>query len=139
MKLFNVLVVIAMTCFAFMPASAQSKYRGIPKEHHVFTPADGVTTKDVTFYSDGTACWARVFFPKNYDVKGKTPAIVVAHGWTGFHDSLLKYGNSFADAGFVTMVIDYRGWGDSDGFVSMINRVKTTDDTRFTEKETKIQ
>ena len=133
----TVLAAIALvTCAA---ASAQSKYNGIPKEHHVFTPAEGVTTKDATFYSDGVACWARVLYPKGFDASGKTPAIVVAHGWTGTSDSLLKYGNAFAGAGFVAMVIDYRGWGNSDGFVSMVDRVKTTDDTRFTEATTKVK
>ncbi len=139
MKLFSTIAISLICCAIGHSASGQSKFRGIPAEHHVFAPADGVTTRDVTFYSDGTACWARVFFPKGYDVKGKTPAIVVAHGWTGFHDSLLKYGNCFADAGFVAMVIDYRGWGNSDGFVSMVDRVKTTDDKRFTEATTKVQ
>ena len=48
-------------------------------------------------------------------------------------------GNAFAGAGFVAMIIDYRGWGNSDGFVSMEDRVKTTDDTRFTEATTRVK
>ena len=37
------------------------------------------------------------------------------------------------------MVIDYRGWGKSDGFVTRIDRVKTADDTRFTETEIEVR
>lgn len=120
-------------------ATAQSKYSGIPPEHHVFEPGEGVTTRDVTYYSDGIACWGRIFFPKDFDTEGKTAAVVVSHGWTGTHTSLLKYGNKFADVGLVAMVIDYRGWGKSDAFVSTVDRVETTDDTRFTETTTKVK
>lgn len=126
------LVVLPTTAFA------QSKYRGIPPEHRRYVLADGVTEKDVTFYSDGVACGARVFFPDGFDPEKKTPAIVLAHGWTGTAESLLKYANRFAARGYVAMGIDYRGWGASDGFVSTIKRSKTGDATRFTETEAKI-
>jgi len=140
MKRFWSAFLMAFVCLTVThPVEAQSKFRGIPPEHHVFTLGDGVVAREATFYSDGTACWATVFLPKGFDTAGKTPAIVIAHGWTGTHDSLLKYGNRFAENGFVSMVIDYRGWGESDGFVSMVDRVKTTDDTRFTETNTKVK
>jgi dienelactone hydrolase len=120
-------------------ADAQSKYSGIPPEHRKYTLADGVTERDVTYYSDGMACGARLFFPKGFDANGKTPAIVVAHGWTGTSESLFKYGNRFAERGFVAMAIDYRGWGMSDGFVSTVDRVETADDNRFTETTAKVR
>ncbi len=63
----------------------------------------------------------------------------MAQGWTGTTDSILKYGNRFAERGLVAMVIDYRGWGNSDGFVSTSDRVKTEDETRFTETVTKVR
>lgn len=130
---------LALLLATTLGATAQSKHNGIPAKYYGFEPADGVTTREVTFYSDDVACWGKIYFPKNYDVNGKTPAVVVSHGWTGTHTSLLKYGNRFADAGLVTMVIDYRGWGKSDGFVTMKDRVKTVDDDRFTEATTKVQ
>jgi len=130
-------VVLACSLSAAM-ASAQSKYSGIPPEHRKYTLADGVTEKDVTYYSDGVACGAKIFLPKGFDPEGKTPAIVLAHGWTGTSESLFKYANRFADRGYVAMGIDYRSWGMSDGFVSTVGRVKTEDETRFTEAESKI-
>jgi len=129
------LVLLVFAC----AATAQSKFSGIPPQHHQYTLGEGVDERDITYYSDGVACWGRIYFPKGFDTNGATPAVVVSHGWTGTHHSLLKYGNHFAKAGLVALVIDYRGWGNSDGFVTMMDRVKTEDDTRFTEAETKVQ
>lgn len=137
-RTFSCLAVAVLAASAHA-AFAQSKYNGIPPEHRKYTLGEGVTQKDVTFYSDDVACFARIFYPKNFDPDGKTPAVVCAQGWTGFADTIHKYGNRFAEKGLVAMTIDYRGWGESDGFVTMIDRVKTADDQRFTEAETKIR
>ncbi len=120
-------------------AVAQSKYSGIPPEHRKYVLAKGVTEKEVTYYSDGVACGAKIFLPPGFDPQNETPAIVLAHGWTGTSESLFKYANRFAAAGYVAMGIDYRGWGLSDGFASTIERVKTEDENRFTETEAKIR
>lgn len=124
--------------FLAVSASAQTK-GGLTEEDWAYTLGDGVTTKDVTYYSDDVACYAIMFYPKGFSTEGKTPGIVLAQGWTGTHVSIAKYGNRFADRGLVAMAIDYRGWGKSDGFVTMIDRVKTEDPTRFTEVTTKIR
>jgi dienelactone hydrolase len=121
------------------PASGQSKFRGIPAEHRKYVLADGVTQRDVTFYSDGTACFARLFFPKGFSTQHKTPGIVVSQGWAGISETIFKYGNRFAERGLVAMCIDYRGWGNSDGFVSMIERVNTNDERRMTEAQTRVR
>ena len=39
---------------------------GLTQEDWKYTLADGVTTREVTFYSDGTACYAKFFFPKGF-------------------------------------------------------------------------
>ncbi len=93
-------------------------------EDYAYTPAPGVTTKTVAYYSDGVACFAKIFYPKGFDSKtSKTPAIVMGQGWAGTHVSIEKYGNAFAAHGFVAMVIDYRGWGNSEGYVRLISPV----------------
>ncbi|MFN0120102.1 MAG: alpha/beta hydrolase [Blastocatellia bacterium] len=84
----------------------------------VYTLAEGVTTREITFYSDGIACYGRIFFPKGFSATGKTPGIVLGQGWAGNHFSIEKYGARFAERGLVAMVIDYRGWGSSDGFIA---------------------
>jgi hypothetical protein len=111
---------------------------GLTQEDWKYTLAEGVTTREVTFYSDGTACYARLFLPKGFSSEGKTPGIVLAHGWAAVHFSIDKYGARFAERGLVAMVIDYRGWGGSDGFVSTTEKVKTSDDTRFNRMKTDV-
>jgi fermentation-respiration switch protein FrsA (DUF1100 family) len=109
----------ALVC-AFTTASfAQDKpvKGGLDPVDWVYKQADGVTSREVTYYSDDVACYAKLFFPKNFDPKGKTPAIVLGQGWAGTHFSIEKYGARMAERGLVAMVIDYRGWGWSNGFV----------------------
>jgi hypothetical protein len=83
----------------------------------VYTLAEGVTTREITFYSDGVGCYGKIFFPKGFSVTSKTPGIVLGQGWAGNHFSIEKYAARFAERGLVAMAIDYRGWGSSDGYV----------------------
>ncbi len=102
------------------PAKPPEKQRktGLWPPDWVYTLADGVTTREVTFYSDGIGCYGKIFFPKGYSPSGKTPGIVLGQGWAGNHFSIEKYGARFAERGMVAMVIDYRGWGSSDGYIA---------------------
>ncbi len=133
--------VLTFVCAAFIAhnAVAQSKYSGIPEEHRKYTLAEGVTEKDVTYYSDGVACYARVFYPKGFDPAGKTPAIVLGQGWTGTTSSIVKYGARFAERGFLAMAIDYRGWGGSDGFPTVLDSGNNDDSVRFEERTARIR
>jgi len=105
---------------------------GLSPSDFVYNLADGVTRREVTFYSDEVPCYALLFFPKGYATSGKTPGIVLANGWAGTHLSIEKYGARLAEKGLVAMVIDYRGWGNSDGFVTLAQKMKNDDGTRFT-------
>ena len=130
---------VAIVACLGVNAAAQSKHSGIPKEYWPYELAEGVTEKDVTFYSEGMPAFGRVFHPKDFDTAGKTPAVIVSHGWTGTSYSLYKYGARFAEAGLVAMVIDYRGWGESPGWVTIIDDTETTDDQRVTETDAKVR
>jgi dienelactone hydrolase len=99
------------------PAFAQQPVKGgLDPVDWVYKLGDGVTSREVTYYSDDVPCYAKIFFPKNYDPKGKTPGIVLGQGWAGTHFSIEKYAARFAERGLVAMAIDYRGWGWSNGF-----------------------
>ena len=39
--------------------------------------ADGVTRREVTYYSDDVACFAVLFLPKNHSADSKTPGVVL--------------------------------------------------------------
>lgn len=78
-------------------------------------PSDGAfTTSDEWFDSGGTPCAARVFRP---DVdQAERPAIVMAHGFGSPRAlRLYAYAENFAAAGYVVVVFDYRGFGESEG------------------------
>lgn len=122
--------VVLLLCCLMPSAVAQEKKikSGLTPEDWSYKIADGVTAKEVTYYSDGVGCYARIFYPKGFSASGKTPGVVLGQGWAGTHFSIEKYGARFAELGLVAMVIDYRGWGSSDSFISQAQPTVTTAD-----------
>ena len=134
------LAVWSACLMAVVTAVAQEKVKNsLTEEDWQYTLAPGVTTREVTFYSDATACWAKLFLPAGFNEESKTPGVVLSHGWTGTHHSIEKYGARFAERGLVAMVIDYRGWGNSDGFVSLAEPAKNDDAQRFTDTSARVR
>jgi dipeptidyl aminopeptidase/acylaminoacyl peptidase len=74
-----------------------------------------VQTDRVHFFSEGQAISALWRTPDA--AAGPLRAIVQGPGWLGLKDAKLyeRYHTAFTDAGFGVLVIDYRGFGDSDG------------------------
>jgi dienelactone hydrolase len=101
-------------------AAAEPRERGTKGEAdwRYELPA-GVTVRQVTFWSDETACHARLFLPPGFHGEGSWPAVVLGHGYNAISIAIEKYGARFAERGLVAMVIDYRGYGFSDGWVSL--------------------
>jgi dienelactone hydrolase len=141
-----VLISSVLVCLAFTSFAQDKKVKtGLTKEDWAYKLAEGVTSKEVAYYSDGMACYAKIFFPKGFSATGKTPGVVLAQGWAGTHFSIEKYGARFAERGLVAMVIDYRGWGSSDGFISQAQATvskgdsePTRDDKRITNTKTDV-
>ena len=71
-------------------------------------------TSEETFTSGGTTCAARVYRP---DAAGSPrPVVVMGHGFGGVRAlRLYAYAERFAAAGYVVVVFDYRGFGESEG------------------------
>jgi uncharacterized protein len=117
MKSLRLLALLSASLTAsFAVAQDKPVKGGLDPVDWVYKLGDGVTSREVTYYSDDVPCYAKVFFPKNFDPKGKTPGIVLGQGWAGTHFSIEKYAARFAERGMVAMAIDYRGWGWSNGF-----------------------
>jgi uncharacterized protein len=77
--------------------------------------ADGVTTKQASFYVDGgTRLQGKIFYPKDFDPRASYPGIVVAHGINALAIGIEKYAARFAERGFVAMAFDYQSYGFSD-------------------------
>ena len=130
----------AVTTTVTLPVAPPKPERPAPRTHPVtgepmktgLGPADytyampaGVTTKEVAYYSDGVACYAKIFLPRGFDPAAKPglPAVVLGQGWAGTHVSIEKYAARFAERGLVAMAIDYRGWGNSEGYARVVSPV----------------
>lgn len=72
--------------------------------------------KDITFTSKGLRCSGWLYVPDDLKMDSKVPAIVMANGFTGVKEQVLPdFATRFVNAGFVTLVFDYRYFGDSEG------------------------
>jgi uncharacterized protein len=74
-----------------------------------------VTAKTIQFTSKGITCEGDLYLPGKFDPAGSYPAIVLGHGFTVARSSLVEEGRLFAEAGFITLAIDYRHFGTSGG------------------------
>lgn len=72
--------------------------------------------RDIHFQSQGLNCAGRLFIPENLSESQKAPAIVMAHGLGAVKEQGLEpFAKEFCQAGFVTLVFDYRYFGESEG------------------------
>jgi hypothetical protein len=87
-----------------------------------------VKTEHVEFYSGGQL--VRAIWRTPDDPAGPVPAIVQGPGWLGLKDTAdyTRYHEGFAAAGFGTLCIDYRGFGDSEGEPGIVNPAHQLED-----------
>jgi dienelactone hydrolase len=72
--------------------------------------------RDISFTSKGLRCSGWLYVPDDLKAGQKAPAIVMAHGFTGLKEAILPdFAASFVNAGLVTLVFDFRYFGDSEG------------------------
>lgn len=72
--------------------------------------------RDISFISKGLKCSGWLYTPVSVEDGQRAPAIVMAHGFSCVKEQILPdIANLFRAAGFVTMVFDYRYFGDSEG------------------------
>jgi dienelactone hydrolase len=74
---------------------------------------DEVVFRSVGIVSEGTRMAGEVFAPRKPRSEA-LPTIVMSHGWGGTAEGLRPDAIRFAGAGYLVLVIDYRGWGKSD-------------------------
>jgi fermentation-respiration switch protein FrsA (DUF1100 family) len=66
--------------------------------------------------SQGLRCAGWLYLPENFPAGKKAPAIVMAHGFSAVKEMYLpNFAERFTEAGFITLVFDYRYLGDSEG------------------------
>ncbi len=68
----------------------------------------------VHFYSEGSRLEGDLFLPSDLRRGEKRPGIVICHGFTGLRELVLPdYAKVFTEAGYVSLIFDYRGFGGS--------------------------
>jgi dipeptidyl aminopeptidase/acylaminoacyl peptidase len=73
-------------------------------------------SKPVTFYSEGVKLAGDLFLPADLKPGERRAGIVLCHGYTGVRNIYLPdNARVIAEAGYVVMTFDYKGWGDSAG------------------------
>jgi uncharacterized protein len=72
--------------------------------------------KPVIFYSEGVKLAGDVFLPADAKPGERRAGIVLCHGYTGVRNIYLPdNARVLAQAGYVVLNFDYKGWGDSEG------------------------
>jgi uncharacterized protein len=73
-------------------------------------------SKPVSFYSEGVKLAGDLFLPADVKSGVRRAGIVLCHGYTGVRSIYLPdNARVLAEAGYVVMSFDYKGWGDSEG------------------------
>lgn len=78
-----------------------------------FTPPDSVRFRKADIISEGTRMAAEIFEPAASEDE-KLPTVILCHGWGGVARDLRPEAVAFAQAGYLAVAFDYRGWGASD-------------------------
>jgi dienelactone hydrolase len=76
-----------------------------------------IDTRKVDIYSAGTHMSGTLFISKSASAAQKLPTILMGHGWGGVAAMLRPEAVAFAQAGYLVLTFDYRGWGASDSRV----------------------
>jgi hypothetical protein len=93
----------------------------------------GVTTRDITFFSEDVRCAGRLYLPAGFTAGAAARAVVLAPGWGQTATSMAPAAAQLAARGIVALAIDYRGWGRSGGFVFPVTPIQTDDRLRFSQ------
>lgn len=70
----------------------------------------------VSFFVGGQKLVGELFYPAK--LKEKNPAILFVHGWTGNKNNSYQYATALAKLGFISLLFDMRGHGESEGNIN---------------------
>jgi predicted alpha/beta-fold hydrolase len=104
-----------------LAASRAAKYPPLP---------DDVERISVTIWSDGTRMAGDLYRPKDLKPTDKLPAIVFVHGTGGVKKAgfSTRLGAAFAKNGYLFLNFDYRGWGESESKLLMLEKMPDPDE-----------
>lgn len=81
-----------------------------------FQPPDTIDFRTANVISEGVRIHAELFSLKSLAGK-QLPTVIMAHGWGGTAAAFRRDAIDLANAGYLVITFDYRGWGESDSRV----------------------
>ena len=82
----------------------------------------------VTIWSEGTRMAGDLYLPKGRKPDEKLPTLLLCHGWGGVKANLVAQAARFGQNGFIVLTFDYRGWGESDSKLVMVEKMPKPDE-----------
>lgn len=74
------------------------------------------TMEQIQFKSNEATLSGAIFYPENYEANQTYPALIVTGAWTTVKEQMpMLYAEKLAKKGFITLVFDFNGWGQSEG------------------------
>jgi len=96
-----------------------------------FTVPENLEFRTAKIISEGVRLNAEIFSLKS--LAGKPlPTIIMAHGWGGTAANFRRDAMELANAGYLVITFDYRGWGQSDGRIILTTPPEKKEGRRFT-------
>jgi uncharacterized protein len=96
-----------------------------------FKAPDNIEFRTAKITSEGVRLHAEIFSLKT--AAGKPlPTILMAHGWGGTAANFRRDALDLANAGYLVVIFDYRGWGQSDGRIILTSPPEKKEGRRFT-------
>jgi uncharacterized protein len=135
------LVRAALAATGFLLVAVCASLSAVAQPIRTVAPAlpAGVTSKEVTFFSEGVQCSAKIFAPRGFSGESRATAVVLAPAPGDTAVSVEKHAAQFAARGLVAMAIDYRGWGRSGGFLYLAEPLRWDDRMRFSLHTAKVR
>lgn len=96
-----------------------------------FKPPDNIEFRAANIMSEGVRLQAEIFSLKSLAGK-QLPTIIMAHGWGGTAAAFRRDAIDLANAGYLVITFDYRGWGQSDGRLILVAPPEKKEGRRFT-------
>ena len=89
-----------------------------------------VDYKAVTIWSQGVRLAGDLFQPKGLATTDKLPGLLLVPGWGGSKKNLeATYAPHFAEQGFMVLSFDFKGWGKSDGPLTVAEPLTPTEES----------
>lgn len=118
---------IYVLCFGLFCWSPSCWAQDNPATKPTYVAPQDIAYRNADIISEGTRMAAELFAPA--DATDMLPTIVMSHGWGGTASALRPDAVAFARSGFLVVVFDYRGWGNSDArWISTGTPPKKVDD-----------